>query len=99
MLVIFLQAEDGIVVFFLKQETGYGIRIRDWSSGVCSFGFGTGSNFANAEATAVDIGAVFTLTIPKAIKICNAPLTITLVNSGADTTNYQGIIVDIDRLV
>jgi hypothetical protein len=60
---------------------------------------GTVSNIANAEATAVDIGSVFTLTIPKAIKICNAPLTITLVNSGADTTNYQGIIVDIDRLV
>ena len=60
---------------------------------------GTVSTIAQAEAPTVDIGSIVTLTIPKAIKICNAPLAITLVNSGADTTNYQGIIIDIDRLV
>lgn len=56
---------------------------------------GVVSNIANAGAYAVGIDQLYTLTIPKLIKICNAPLNITLVNSGTDTTDYQGIIVDI----
>lgn len=58
---------------------------------------GTVSNIANAGAYAVDTDQLYTLVIPKKIKICNAPLSISLVNSGTDTTDYQGLIVDISR--
>ena len=56
---------------------------------------GTVSTIASASALATDIGDTFTLVVPKMIKICNAPLTINLVNSGVDTTNYQNVIIDI----
>lgn len=58
---------------------------------------GTVSNIANAGAYAVDTDQLYTLVIPKKIKICNAPLSISLVNSGDETTDYQGLIIDISR--
>lgn len=56
---------------------------------------GTVSTIASAEAVAAAIGDTFTLVVPKMIKICNAPLTITLVNNGLATTEYQNLIIDI----
>jgi hypothetical protein len=55
----------------------------------------TVSQIASAKANLVNADDVISLTIPKMIKICNAPLTLTVVNSGADTTDYSNIIVDI----
>lgn len=55
------------------------------------------STIASASANLVNADDVITLTIPKMIKICNAPLTLTVVNTGADTTDYSNIIVDINK--
>ena len=56
---------------------------------------GTVSQIASASAIGTDIGDTETLVIPKMVKICNEPLSITFVNSGADTTTYQNLIIDI----
>lgn len=60
---------------------------------------GTVSTIANTGAVITDVGNVVTLTLPKQVKICgNNPMSLTLVNSGEDSTTYQNVIVDIIRL-
>lgn len=60
---------------------------------------GTTSNIANTGAVVADIGGVVTLTLPKQVKICgNNTMSLSLVNSGADSTTYQNVIVDIIRM-
>ena len=56
---------------------------------------GTVSTIASATAVVTDIGDTATLVVPKMIKICNAPLVLTLVNSGTELTTYENIIIDI----
>jgi hypothetical protein len=56
---------------------------------------GTVSTIASASAVVADIGDTVTLVVPKMIKICNAPLVLTLVNSGTDLTTYENLIIDI----
>lgn len=59
---------------------------------------GTVSTIASASAVTTDIGDTFTLVVPKMINICNSPLTVSLVNSGVDTTEYQNLIIDIYKV-
>lgn len=59
---------------------------------------GTVSTIASASTVAADIGDTFTLVVPKMINICNSPLTVSLVNSGVDTTEYQNLIIDIYKV-
>lgn len=56
---------------------------------------GTVSSVANSSAVLADIGDTATLVVPKMIKICNSPLTISLVNDGLDSTIYNNLIIDI----
>ena len=56
---------------------------------------GTVSTIASASAAVTDVGDTVTLVIPKMIKICNAPLVLTLVNSGTELTTYENLIIDI----
>lgn len=56
---------------------------------------GTVSTVASASSTTTDAGDVRTLVIPKKIRICGNPLTITLVNSDTVSTIYQNLIIDI----
>ena len=59
---------------------------------------GTTSSIASASAYADATDLTYTLVIPKMIKICGNPLAITLVNSGATSTFYQNLIIDIVRV-
>ena len=59
---------------------------------------GTTSSVASATAVTADIGDTITLTIPKLVKICNTPIALTLVNSGAESTTYNNIILDIVKV-
>ena len=59
---------------------------------------GTTSTIASAKAVTADIGDTITLTIPKLVRICNTPIALTLVNSGADSTTYNNIIIDIVKV-
>lgn len=56
------------------------------------------SSVASATDVTAAIGDATTLTIPKMVKICNAPISITLVNNGADSTTYNNIIVDVVKV-
>lgn len=59
---------------------------------------GTVSSVASATDVTAAIGDTTTLTIPKLVKICNAPISITLVNDGADSTTYNNIILDVVKV-
>lgn len=56
------------------------------------------SSVASATDVTAAIGDATTLTIPKMVKICNTPISISLVNNGADSTTYNNIIVDVVKV-
>ena len=59
---------------------------------------GTVSSVASATSVTAEIGDTITLSIPKLVKICNAPISITLVNDGVDSTTYNNIILDVVKV-
>ena len=59
---------------------------------------GTVSTVANTSETVADAGDSATLTLPKLVKICGNPITLTLVNSGSASTIYNNVVVDIVKV-
>lgn len=59
---------------------------------------GTVSSIASATAELTAIGDTITLTVPKLIKICSEPISLTIVNSGLADTEYSNLIVDIVKV-